>query len=40
MELGQVVHQVILWILLVEGYLENGNKPALPKNGLNKYHDF
>jgi hypothetical protein len=40
MELDQVVHQVIPWILLVEGYLENGNTPASPKNGLNIYHDF
>jgi hypothetical protein len=33
MELGQVVHQMIPWILALEDYLGNGNTGALQKNG-------
>jgi hypothetical protein len=40
MELSQVVHQMIPWILAVEDYLGNGIRSALQKYGLNLYHDF
>jgi hypothetical protein len=40
MELGQVVHQMIPWILAVEDYLENGITSALQKYDLNTYHNF
>jgi hypothetical protein len=40
MELGQVVHQMIPWILPVDGYLGNGIIGAVQKYGLDLYYDF
>jgi hypothetical protein len=40
MELGQVLHQMIPWILAIEDYLGNSMISALQKYGLNTYHDF
>jgi hypothetical protein len=38
MELGQVVHQMIPWILPVEGQLGNRNTDVLQNYGLKTYH--
>jgi hypothetical protein len=40
MEMGQVVHQMIPWILSVEGYLGNVSTTVLQNYGLNTYHDL
>jgi hypothetical protein len=40
MELGQVVHQMIPWTLLVEEFFGNGSTATLQNYGLNTYHDF
>jgi hypothetical protein len=40
MELGQVVHQMIQWTLLVEEFFGNGSTATLQNYGLNTYHDF
>ena len=40
MELGQAIHQMIPWILVVEDYLGNIISSALQKYGLNTYHDL
>jgi hypothetical protein len=40
MELGQVVHLMIPWILPIEAWLGNHNTDVLQNYGLNTYHDF
>ena len=40
MELGEVVDQMIPWILPIDEYLGNGITSVVQKYGLNAYYDL